>query len=74
IWGNIPVIFLTANTDSNIMKEVFRIGADDFINKPIKGEELVTRIINRLNRTKSLQGLVKSKDYGLFDTPEVNIK
>lgn len=74
IWGNIPVIFLTANTDSNIMKEVFRIGADDFINKPIKGEELVTRIINRLNRTKSLKGLVKNKDYGLFDRPEVNIK
>ncbi len=55
IWGNIPVIFLTANTDSDIMREVFKIGGDDFINKPIKGEELVTRIINRLNRTKSLQ-------------------
>jgi diguanylate cyclase (GGDEF)-like protein len=53
----LPVIFLTAHTDAETMRRVFAVGADDYVNKPIIGPELVTRILNRLDRTRMLQTL-----------------
>jgi DNA-binding response OmpR family regulator len=52
-WSNIPIIFMTAHTEASIINQVFAVGADDFITKPIRGEELVTRIVNRLERSKN---------------------
>jgi PAS domain S-box-containing protein len=54
-WSNLPILFLTVHTDTNIVNQVFTVGADDFVNKPIVGPELVTRIINRLERVRLLQ-------------------
>ncbi len=54
-WGNLPIILLTAHTDATIVNQVFAVGADDFVSKPIAGPELVTRILNRLERIKLLQ-------------------
>lgn len=54
-WNNLPVIFLTAHQDVDTVNQVFRSGGDDFISKPILGPELVTRVVNRLERTKQLQ-------------------
>ena len=48
----VPVIFLTVHTDSDTVRRVFAAGADDFVSKPIVGPELVTRIINRLERSR----------------------
>ena len=56
-WGGLPVIFLTAHTGGEIINQVFTAGADDFVNKPIVGPELVVRILNRLERTKLLRRL-----------------
>ena len=56
-WGGLPVIFLTAHTGAEIINQVFTAGADDFVNKPIIGPELVVRILNRLERTKLLRRL-----------------
>ncbi|MBD2774244.1 response regulator [Iningainema tapete] len=53
----LPVLFLTAHTDAATVNQVFAIGADDFVSKPIVGPELVTRIINRLERIKLLRSL-----------------
>jgi len=36
------------------------VGADDFVSKPIVGPELVTRIINRLERIKLLRNLAET--------------
>ncbi len=58
-WGGLPVLFLTAHTDASIVNQVFAIGADDFVNKPIVGPELVTRIINRLERIKLFRNLAE---------------
>lgn len=59
-WSELPIVFLTAHTDAAIVNQVFEIGADDFVSKPIVGAELVTRIINRLERNKMLQRIAKT--------------
>lgn len=59
-WGRLPVLFLTAYTDANTVNQVFTAGADDFVSKPIVGPELLTRIINRLDRIKLLRSLAET--------------
>ena len=56
-WQNLPVLFLTTHRDPETVQHVFRAGGDDYICKPIVGPELLTRIINRLERTRLLQTL-----------------
>ncbi|HXJ96405.1 MAG TPA: response regulator [Terriglobia bacterium] len=58
-WAGIPVIFLTAAKDATTTHRVFASGADDFVAKPIVGPELVTRITNRLERTRLLRNLAE---------------
>ncbi|HLO51973.1 MAG TPA: response regulator [Kamptonema sp.] len=73
-WSHLPILFLTQHTDADTVNRVYSVGADDFVSKPIVGPELVTRILNRLERIKLLQttttalqqaklaGSAKSKD------------
>ena len=48
----IPVIFLTASSDEYRTVTGFEIGADDYISKPFRPMELVTRIRNILRLTR----------------------
>lgn len=52
IRAAVPVIFLTIHTDAETVHRVFAAGADDFVSKPIVGPELLTRIFNRLERSR----------------------
>ncbi len=54
-WGQLPILFLTVHSDAEMVNQVFSVGADDFVSKPIVGPELVTRIVNRLERLKLRQ-------------------
>lgn len=47
----IPVIFLTAREEENDVVKGFDIGADDYIQKPFRNRELVSRIKNVLRRS-----------------------
>jgi diguanylate cyclase (GGDEF)-like protein len=58
-WSSLPILFLTAHTDPQIVNTVFALGADDFVCKPIVGPELVTRIINRLDRIKLIKRMAE---------------
>ncbi|NDJ16114.1 response regulator [Myxacorys almedinensis] len=49
-WSELPIVFLTVHNDAEMINHVFTVGADDFVSKPIVGSELVTRIVNRLQR------------------------
>lgn len=51
-WDGLPVLFLTSHTDPETKHRIFAAGADDYLSKPIVEPELVTRIVNRLERTK----------------------
>ena len=48
----IPVIFLTASSDEYSTVTGFEIGADDYISKPFRPRELVTRIRNIIRLTR----------------------
>jgi len=55
-----PVLFLTAYTDRDVVRRVFAAGADDYVSKPIVGPELVTRIANRLERTQLYRSVAET--------------
>lgn len=59
-WSDLPILFLSAHTDTETICRVFSAGADDFVNKPIAGPELVARILNRLDRTRMLRKLAET--------------
>ncbi|HWA52094.1 MAG TPA: response regulator transcription factor [Patescibacteria group bacterium] len=48
IFPDIPVIVLTAKTDTQDKVKLFNVGADDYITKPFEVEELLARIKARL--------------------------
>ncbi|APY08830.1 DNA-binding response regulator [Winogradskyella sp. J14-2] len=48
----IPIIFLTAKSQTADVVEGFSIGGNDYLKKPFSMEELIVRIHNLLNRTK----------------------
>ncbi len=54
-WGDLPILVMTAYTDSESLRDVFAAGGDDFIGKPIIGPELVTRVLSRIERVQSSQ-------------------
>lgn len=48
----IPIIFLTAKSQTEDVVEGFSIGGNDYLKKPFSMEELIVRIHNLLNRTQ----------------------
>ena len=50
---NTPIILLTAKGEASERIEGLEIGADDYLPKPFEPKELVLRIKNILNKTKS---------------------
>ncbi|MEC4814923.1 MAG: response regulator [Scytonema sp. PMC 1069.18] len=56
-WSLLPILCLSAHQDQETVYQVFTAGADDYIQKPIIGPELIARIFNRLERTKMLREL-----------------
>ncbi|MCC5639369.1 response regulator [Nostoc sp. CHAB 5844] len=56
-WGNLPILVVTAHTDIKSIQQVFAAGADDFIGKPVVGTDLITRVINRIDRSRVQQKL-----------------
>lgn len=62
---NLPILFLTGDSDISARVKGLEIGADDFLLKPVQTEELVARIRNRIALSKrNLQNnkLIKFKD------------
>ncbi|WP_298900271.1 response regulator transcription factor [uncultured Psychroserpens sp.] len=52
IDDTIPIIFLTAKSQTQDVVEGFTIGGNDYLKKPFSMEELIVRINNLLNRSK----------------------
>ena len=48
---SIPILFLTAKSQSSDVVEGFQIGGNDYLKKPFSIEELIVRIQNLLKRT-----------------------
>ncbi len=59
-WATLPVVLVTARLGHDAIAEVFAAGADDYVAKPLIGRELITRITNRLERTRILRTLAET--------------
>ncbi|WP_223034796.1 response regulator transcription factor [Hanstruepera marina] len=67
----IPIIFLTAKSQTHDVVEGFTIGGNDYLKKPFSMEELIVRIHNLLNRSAKEQTKVSYQigNY-VFDFPK----
>jgi DNA-binding response OmpR family regulator len=70
-YANLPIIFLTAHTEPELIQQVFAIGADDFVTKPVIGPEIIARITNLMER-QQVQRL-KSAQWQRIDNERVKL-
>jgi len=55
-WQKVPVLFLSELTDASSQQKAFTVGGDDYLCKPLRGGELATRILHRLQRIQAYAG------------------
>src|SRR4026209_1364283 len=55
--SGVPIVMLTAKTDTIDVVEGLEAGADDYVAKPFKAKELVARIKTRLRRMPASEDL-----------------
>jgi DNA-binding response OmpR family regulator/HPt (histidine-containing phosphotransfer) domain-containing protein len=67
-WSELPIIFLTAHHEPQIIQEIFAIGADDFVAKPVLEPEIILRILNLLER-KRLQKVLAQEPAPVMTPP-----
>ncbi len=75
IDDTIPIIFLTAKSQTADVVEGFSIGGNDYLKKPFSMEELIVRIHNLVNRTKAQKSstVLDIGDYR-FDFPKQQLQ
>ena len=71
IDDTIPIIFLTAKSQTADVVEGFSIGGNDYLKKPFSMEELIVRVHNLLKRkqVQSASKVIEIGDY-MFDFPK----
>ena len=68
-WQDIPVIMVTASTDSEDLQAAFAAGALDYITKPPKKSEMLARVRSALNLKHEMDGR-KARERQLLDYVE----
>ncbi len=61
-YRDLPIILLLGETDKEHIVHAFKLGAKDYITKPISTEELLTRIRVRLMDQESGENIIKIDD------------
>ena len=62
LWKILPVIFLTASGDEFSVVTGLELGAEDYISKPFRPRELVSRIRSVLRRCGETQAILEIGD------------
>ncbi len=60
-WCRLPILFLSARRDGALLEQLFALGANDFLSKPVTGDMLVARVRHCLEQSefeKSLSGAI----------------
>ncbi len=65
-FPNLPIIFLTAKTQTEDVLKGFTSGGNDYIRKPFSMEELIARIHNLLNLSGQNPGEIVSEQNGII--------
>ncbi len=55
---SIPIIFLSSETDKSIQLSAMKVGADGFLTKPILPDDLISAVVVRAERTRTLRSLM----------------
>lgn len=55
--SRLPAIMLTSNSDEATLLQVFQAGANDYLIKPVKSQELVARLRNMIAIKRQMDGL-----------------
>lgn len=55
---SIPIVFLSAESDVRLQREAMSLGGDEFLQKPIQPEHLVSAVKSRISRYRSLRVLM----------------
>ena len=76
--NKIPFIFLTAKVEREDIRMGMQLGADDYLFKPFKAEELLNAIKTRLRKVEIIKAEIskkenKEKEYGLEDKMFINV-
>lgn len=53
----IPIIFTTAKTDEESISNAYRVGANDYVSKPLKRSEVIERVKTQLKLKKTIEHL-----------------
>jgi len=64
-FSHVPVIFLTALSSAEDRIRGFRLGADDYVTKPFRFEELDLRIERTLQRTRAIMQETRAHMHGV---------
>jgi diguanylate cyclase (GGDEF)-like protein len=59
-WAGLPILLLTAHQEPEVVDQLFAAGADDYLTKPVVGPEVITRILNRLERIQLYRSVVET--------------
>ncbi len=54
---DIPILFITAKTDEDSIEKAYDVGGVDYVTKPFKPKELISRIKTQLNMRSMLKSL-----------------
>ncbi|GAB3006129.1 hypothetical protein GCM10010960_19200 [Arenimonas maotaiensis] len=55
-FRNIPIVFLSGESDEDRQMDALEAGGDDFLEKPIRPRRLIAAVQNRIKRHRALQG------------------
>jgi DNA-binding response OmpR family regulator len=59
VWDSLPVVFLSSEAGGDRVREMFAAGADDYLAKPVAEADLVARLTNRLQRSRTQRDLAE---------------
>lgn len=54
---DIPIIFTTAKTDEESIANAYKVGANDYVSKPLKRSEVIERVKTQLKLKKTIENL-----------------
>ena len=69
---DIPVIFITASTDEESIEKAYSVGGSDYINKPFRAKEILSRVENQLLLSSKQKTLEKIIDKKTLEIKEIN--
>lgn len=71
--SNVPIIFVTSNTDDKSIGMGFEVGAEDYIRKPILQAELLARVAHQLQYLEriKLNNLIQLKTVKMFNLEDM---